>query len=107
MQVVRKMNVPPGQWNNLNIQPIINRIPSKQNNILKTLTGRELKAAQSNKIMPKHAQTNSVSPPPGQCKIRKIAPKKNSAASAHKRRLIAFVIMKKFKVIQVLFPFYH
>ena len=95
MQVVRKMNVPPGQWNNLNIQPIINRIPSKQNNILKTLTGREPKAAQSSNIIPKHALTNIVTPPPGQWQIRKIAPNKKSAASAHKKRLILFDIVIK------------
>lgn len=88
------------------MQPMAKRIPSKQNNTLKALIGRENKAAHSNKIMLKHANAN-VAPPPGHWQIRKITATNTNAISAHKRRLIAFVIMKKFKVIQVLFPFYH
>ncbi len=74
---------------------MIKRIPSKQNNTLKALIGREQNAAQSNKIMPKHVLTNSVIPPPGHWQIRKIVPKKNSATLAHKRRLIVFGIVIK------------
>ena len=86
---------------------MIKSTPSKQNNTFKALIGREQNAAQSNRITPKHAPTNKVMPPPGQWQIRKIAPNKISAASAHKRRLIVFDIIMKFKVTQVLFLFYH
>ena len=86
---------------------MINRLPPKQNKTLRALIGREPNAAQSNNIIPKHALTNIVTPPPGQWQIRKIAPNKISAASAHKRRLIVFDIIMKFKVTQVLFLFYH
>lgn len=74
---------------------MINRQPSKQNKTLRVLIGREPNAAQSSNIIPKHAPTNIVTPPPGQWQIRKIAPNKKSAASAHKRRLITFDIILK------------
>lgn len=66
MQVTRKINVPPGQWKSLKKQPMIKSTPSKQNNTFKALIGREQNAAQSNRIIPKHAPTNKVMPPPGQ-----------------------------------------
>ena len=84
---------------------MIARIPSKQNNTLKALIGRVQKAAQSNKIIPKHALRNKMGPPPGQWQMRKIVPNKTSATSAHKRRLIVFDIIMNFELYKFSFCF--
>ena len=88
MQAIRNINESPVHWYNLNVLPMIKRIPSKQNKIFKMLIGRDLKAAQNNKIQPNNALKNIATPAPGKWNVLRIAPNKNSAVSAHKRRLI-------------------
>ena len=88
MQAIRNMDVSSVHRKNLSMQPKIRRILSKQNKILKILIGRERKIAQNNKIQPNNALKNIATPAPGKWNVLRIAPNKNSAVSAHKRRLI-------------------